>query len=183
MRSVQSLKISSKQVFNRQLKLLHKDRAAINKETQMYQLAYDLPLINMTKRLEGIRKKFKNIAFIGPNPYLFLQHMPKNYEVEKFYFCEMSEVSLQKSYDIITERVENGFFDKTKTNVPDEMIPVVIDEETEWLDKFKEGQLDLIVNNMTIHWLNDLQQTFKNFHHTLEPDGVFIASAYGGDTL
>ena len=72
MRSVQSLKHSSKQVFNRQLKLLHKDRAAVNKETQMYQLAYDLPLINMTKRLEGIRKKFKNIAFIGPNPYLFL---------------------------------------------------------------------------------------------------------------
>ena len=83
--------------------------------------------------------------------------MPKNYEVEKFYFCEASEASVQKSYNIITERVENGFFDKTQTNVPEEMIPLVVDEETQWLDKFKEGQLDLIVNNMSVHWVNELQ--------------------------
>ena len=37
------------------------------------------------------------------------------------------------------------------------MIPMVVDEETQWLDKFKEGQLDLIVNNMSVHWVNELQ--------------------------
>ena len=36
---------------------------------------------------------------------------------------------------------------------------------------------------MTIHWLNELQTTFKGFHHTLEPDGLFMGSTYGGDTL
>jgi hypothetical protein len=40
------------------------------------------------KRLTGIKKDFKRVAFIGPNPYLFLQHMPKSYNIEKFYFCE-----------------------------------------------------------------------------------------------
>ena len=97
-----------------------------------FQLAYDLPLITLTKRLEGIKRNFKNIAFIGPNPYLFLQHLPKNYNVEKFYFCEQTEASVQKSYDIINGRVENGFYEKLGVNVPDEMIPLIIDEETEW---------------------------------------------------
>ena len=63
---------------------------------------------------------------------------------------------MQKSYDIINGRVESGFYEKMGTNIPDEMIPLVIDEETEWADKFKEGQLDMIVNNMNIHWLNEL---------------------------
>ena len=150
------MKQTSKQVFNRQLKFLQKERASVNKETLPFQLAYDLPLITLTKRLEGIKKNFKNIAFIGPNPYLFLQHLPKHYEVEKFYFCEQSEASVQKSYDIITERVDSGFYEKTGANIPDEMIPLVIDEETEWQEKFNEGQLDMIVNNMTIHWVNEL---------------------------
>ena len=36
------------------------------------------------------------------------------------------------------------------------MIPMVVDEETQWLKKFQEGQLDLIVNNMSVHWVNEL---------------------------
>ena len=63
------------------------------------------------------------------------------------------------------------------------MVPMVIDEEKEWLEKFGEGELDLIVANMNLHWLNNLQHTFAAFHETLEPDGVFIGTALGGDTL
>lgn len=54
----------------------------------------------MIARLRGIRKDFNKIAFIGPNPYLFLRTMPyKN--VQSFTFIENSEKSVQKSYDII----------------------------------------------------------------------------------
>ena len=58
-------------------------------------------------------------------------------------------------------------------------MPVVIDEETGWSERFKEGDLDLIVSNMTVHWLNDIQGTFAAFRDSLEADGVFMASAYG----
>lgn len=63
------------------------------------------------------------------------------------------------------------------------MIPMVIDEEKEWAEKFKAEELDLIVSNMTLHWVNDLESTLKSFRDTLEPDGVFMASSFGGDTL
>ncbi len=60
---------------------------------------------------------------------------------------------------------------------------MVIDEESQWAEKFKDAELDLIVSNMTLHWVNDLEATFKSFNDSLVPDGVFMASAFGGDTL
>jgi len=53
-------------------------------------------------RLGGIKKKFSKIAFIGPNPDLFLLHLPKSYTVEKFYFVEQTEQQVQTSYNTIT---------------------------------------------------------------------------------
>lgn len=62
------------------------------------------------------------------------------------------------------------------------MHPVVLDDE-KWLDTFKENQFDLIVNNMTLHWVNEIEDTLRAFNKTLEPDGVFMSSSLGGDTL
>ena len=88
----------------------------------------------MVKRLQGIKRNFKNIAFIGPNPYLFLQHLPQEYEVEKFTFCEQSQPAVEKSYEIITERLEEGGVLSKVPNIPDEIIPMIIDEETKWAE-------------------------------------------------
>ena len=157
MRSIQQVKGTTKDVFNRGMKLLQRERAAVNKESLAFKVAYDLPLITMTKRLTGIKKEFKKVAFIGPNPYLFLQHMHQKEEIEKFYFCEQSEVSVQKSHDIISQKVNSGFYEAQNVNLPAEMIPMVIDEETEWKEKFQEEELDLIISNMTLHWINNLE--------------------------
>ena len=34
-----------------------------------------------------------------------------------------------------------------------------------------------------MHWVNDLEGTLKGFRESLEPDGVFLGSIMGGDTL
>ncbi|XP_044519349.1 arginine-hydroxylase NDUFAF5, mitochondrial isoform X2 [Gracilinanus agilis] len=34
-----------------------------------------------------------------------------------------------------------------------------------------------------LHWVNDLPRAFKQIHHVLKPDGVFIGAMFGGDTL
>ena len=36
---------------------------------------------------------------------------------------------------------------------------------------------------MTLHWVNDLESIFNNFRETLEPDGVFMSTCLGGNTL
>jgi hypothetical protein len=86
----------------------------------------------MIDRLNGIRKDFKNIAFIGPNPYFFLQNMPfKN--VEKFTFMENSPKAVERSHSLITRMVEK---DSLKDTQPDEIEPRVLCDETEWVENF-----------------------------------------------
>ena len=83
-----------------------------SKDSTAFKVLYDLPLMTIQKRLTGIRKSFKNIAFLGPNPYFFLQHLPKNYEVEKFYFIENDQSSVEQSYKMISSKIETGFYEK-----------------------------------------------------------------------
>lgn len=166
-------------VFNSALKRSQRDTAAVNKQSLEFRALYDLPLMQVVKNLPGIKKNFYNIGFIGPNPYFFLQNMKFEHTVEKFYFAEKSQKSVEKSYDIISNQVEKW------ENPPMEIIPIVIEEENHlYEDIFEQNHdLDLIINNMTLHWENNADDVFKSFISQLEPDGVFISTLFGGDTL
>lgn len=41
----------------------------------------------------------------------------------------------------------------------------------------------MVISNLSLHWVNDLPGCFKTIMKSLKPDGVFIASFFGGDTL
>lgn len=43
--------------------------------------------------------------------------------------------------------------------------------------------MDLVISSLSLHWVNDLPKCFKSINKCLKPDGVFIASLFGGDTL
>lgn len=36
---------------------------------------------------------------------------------------------------------------------------------------------------MNLHWLNDVESALRSYHDSLEPDGVFISTSLGGDSL
>jgi len=48
---------------------------------------------------------------------------------------------------------------------------------------FEPDSLDLVVSSLSLHWVNDLPGCFKSIINCLRPDGVFIGSMYGGETL
>lgn len=41
----------------------------------------------------------------------------------------------------------------------------------------------MVISSLSLHWVNDLPKCFSSINHSLKPDGVFIASLFGGDTL
>lgn len=43
--------------------------------------------------------------------------------------------------------------------------------------------MDLVTSSLSLHWVNDLPGCFKSIMNSLRPDGVFIGSMYGGETL
>lgn len=48
---------------------------------------------------------------------------------------------------------------------------------------FAEGRFDLVVSNLSLHWVNDLPGALLQIRRLLKPDGLFIAAMLGGETL
>ena len=57
---------------------------------------------------------------------------------------------------------------------------VVADEEAL---PFADGSFDLIISNLSLHWVNDLPGALIQIRRALKPDGLFLATLLGGDTL
>lgn len=67
-----------------------------------------------------------------------------------------------------------GFFEKNKIVQPGNIEGKVIDEEDNW--DFEKDSLCLIVNNLTMHWVNDIKKTYENFLNSLKPNGAYLGS-------
>ena len=48
---------------------------------------------------------------------------------------------------------------------------------------FAAGSFDLVVSNLLLHWTNDLPGALLQLRHILRPDGLLLASLWGGETL
>ncbi len=59
-------------------------------------------------------------------------------------------------------------------------VSVVADEE--YLP-YGEASFDLVLSNLTLHWINDLPGTLAQVRRSLKPDSLFLAAMLGGDTL
>ena len=57
---------------------------------------------------------------------------------------------------------------------------VVADEE---LLPFASASFDVILSNLSLHWTNDLPGALAQLNRALKPDGLFLATLFGGDTL
>lgn len=57
---------------------------------------------------------------------------------------------------------------------------VVGDEE---LLPLQENSVNLIISNATLHWVNDLPGCLIQIRHALKEQGLFTASLFGGETL
>lgn len=60
-------------------------------------------------------------------------------------------------------------------------VPAVAGDE-EWLP-FAPESFDLILSNLSLHWVNDLPGALAQIRHALKPEGLFLASLFGGATL
>ncbi|WP_395673581.1 methyltransferase domain-containing protein [Inquilinus sp.] len=48
---------------------------------------------------------------------------------------------------------------------------------------FGEGTLDLVLSNLSLHWINDLPGALVQIRQALRPDGLFLAAMLGAGTL
>lgn len=64
------------------------------------------------------------------------------------------------------------------------LVRQVADEEEFDNEYLKESnQYDAVISNLCLHWINDLPSILTNLNRILKPDGFFMGTIYGGDTL
>ncbi|SGY33079.1 BQ5605_C002g01445 [Microbotryum silenes-dioicae] len=152
-------------VFDRQLKRLQRDRAARDPEkSRLTDYIKDEVAANMVDRLLDIKRRFPLVLDIGSGPGYIAKHLDPE--------ITQKVVMTDSSRDMLYRDQGHEF------DVPIERI--VCDEEAL---PFGENSHDAIMSCLALHWVNDLPGTLIQIRRALRPDGVFIGSMLGGDTL
>ncbi|XP_078505685.1 arginine-hydroxylase NDUFAF5, mitochondrial isoform X1 [Lissotriton helveticus] len=128
------------------------------------------PVRDITSRADGVlnvfdrnmKRKQKNWAAALPNAEHY-NYLKEEETVENLFAVDISE---------------NALKNVVKTEIPTSC--VVADEECL---PFKEDAFDLVVSNLSLHWVNDLPGAFREIYRVLKQDGVFIGAMFGGETL
>ncbi|XP_071406149.1 LOW QUALITY PROTEIN: arginine-hydroxylase NDUFAF5, mitochondrial-like [Pithys albifrons albifrons] len=107
-------------------------------------------------RVFDITRTFPLALNVGSGRGYIAQHLTKE-TVEKLTQVDVAENALRNAVE---------------TEIPDEEFLL-----------FKEDTFDLVVSSLSLHWVRNLPKAFKEIHHVLKPDGLFIGAVFGGDTL
>lgn len=94
---------------------------------------------------------------------------------------KIKELVMLDSSKEALHRDENESFN---SNFPGKILRTTGDEELFTSDVLQESeQYDAVISNLSLHWINDLPKTLSNINKVLKPDGVFLGTLYGGETL
>jgi SAM-dependent methyltransferase len=77
----------------------------------------------------------------------------------------------------ITTLIETG---QSAMHGRDNRMDLVADEE---IQPFAANSVDLMLSNLSLHWINDLPGALIQIRRALKPDGLFLAAMLGGNTL
>ncbi|GAA6024351.1 hypothetical protein JCM11491_000387 [Sporobolomyces phaffii] len=155
------------QVFDRTLKRSQRDRAALNKDkSRLTDYVKDDVAQSMVDRLLDIKQRYPLVLDVGSGPGFLAKHLDTEI-TKKVVMVDSSKGMLYRDEDV-------------EFDVPVERIHL---DEEELASHFEENSHDAIMSCLSLHWINDLPGALIQIKRTLRPDGVFIGSMFGGDTL
>lgn len=153
-------------VFDRKTKQLQRERAALSENVQVYDYLKDEIGYRLADRICDVKRKFKKVLNLGCSRGYISKNVV-NENVEELVLCDNSELLISQAK-----------CDDSKVKID----KVVCDEEG--IEKvFKPDTFDLVISNLSLHWVNELPNCFQQVIKVLKNDGVFLGSVFGGDTL
>ena len=145
-------------LFDRALVRRHRNRAAAALPEHDFLLRHCAALI--VDRLYDVKRPFPEVLDLGCGGGAVGQALDGGKEVVQL-------VQADSAAAMVRRAAANGG-------------GVVADEE---LLPFADHAFDLIVSNLSLHWVNDLPGALIQVMRTLRPDGLFVATLLGGETL
>lgn len=161
-------------VFNRNMKVAQRDRAATMPDSQDYDYLRNEVAKRLVDRLLDINRKFPVAVDLGCGSGHVSKLLGERGGVEKLIQLEMSPSALKRDFQI------------SKSDYPEAVPPT----RTEWYSvadeeylPLKPNSVDLVISSMSLHWVNDLPGCLDQIYKALKPDGAFLCALLGGETL
>lgn len=135
-------------VFNRKTKLLQRDRTALAKDAHIYDYVRDHVARDVCDRVKDLKNSGKkwSILDLGSSCGLVAKHLDAS-RVESLIEYDSSANFLKRS--------------KLSNSVLDKGFPVSYVQGDEETVDFADNQFDLVVSNLSLHWVNDLPSCFR----------------------
>jgi SAM-dependent methyltransferase len=148
------------EVFNRRTVRRHRDRAA--RTLAAHDFLFKDGAERLADRLADIKRSFPVALDLGCHAGEVARVLAGRGGVERLVQCDLSPRMAAAA--------------RKATAMP----AVAGDEEAL---PFADGVFDLIVSNLSLHWVNDLPGALVQVRRALKPDGLLLATLFGGDTL
>ena len=142
-------------VFDRRTVRLHRERAA--KGLEGFDFLFAEVGERLADRLDDVTRRFPMALDLGCHTGILAGRLAGRGGIETLVACDLSEAMARRAG------------------------PLALTADEERLP-FAEGVFDLVLSNLSLHWVNDLPGALVQIRRALRPDGLFLGALFGGAT-
>jgi len=146
-------------IFDRRLLRLHRDRAVAALDQHDFLLREIAG--RLAERLDVVNRTFPLALDLGCHGGAVAAALGGRKGIERLVQCDSSHAMARRA-------ASNG---QPSLTAAEDLLP------------FAAECFDLVLSNLSLHWVNDLPGCLLQVRQTLKPDGLFLAALLGGATL
>ena len=155
--------VNNFKIFSKKKNQISRNRAST--KYKKYDYLFNEVNKRLFDRLKFIKRKFVNTLEIGSKTGNTISLFNKKKDIKRIFISDISKEML-----LIAK----------KQKINKQKFFLSIDEENL---PFKNNQFNLVFSNLYLHWSNDLFKVLNEIYRTLKPDGLFLCSIFGSETL
>lgn len=188
-------------IFDRAAKTLQRSKTPLTSPDASRKAEYlrDEVAIRTIERLGFITRDLNKVLDLGAHAGNFVKNLcietplpPNGDKADQQMVDQLNkdkEVIRNKIQELVmvdssTELLHRDMSETFNSEFSGKITRVVADEELFDHDVLSvSNQYDAVISNLSLHWINDLPQVLKKINNALKPDGLFMGTIFGGDTL
>tara|TARA_B100001245_G_scaffold104926_1_gene76433 strand:+ start:122 stop:1027 length:906 start_codon:yes stop_codon:yes gene_type:complete len=155
--------VNNIKIFSKKKNQISRNRAST--KYKKYDYLFNEVNKRLFDRLKFIKRKFVNTLEVGSKTGNTISLFNKKKDIKRIFISDISKEML-----LIAK----------KQKINKQKFFLSIDEENL---PFKNNQFNLVFSNLYLHWSNDLFKVLNEIYRTLKPDGLFLCSIFGSETL
>ena len=155
--------VNNIKIFSKKKNQISRNRAST--KYKKYDYLFNEVNYRLFDRLKFIKREFASTLEIGSRTGNTINLFNKKKNIKKIFISDISKEMLLIAKKRQTDK-QKIFLSLDEENLP-----------------FNNKQFNLVFSNLYLHWSNDLFKVLNEIYRILKPDGLFLCSIFGSETL